>query len=72
MFEEWAKDPDKVGGIAFLVMLVVALVRGWLVPKLYYTQKCREAEFYREIAFRGTNLAERSSKAKEILRDNSL
>jgi hypothetical protein len=69
MLESLLNDPDKVGGILYLILTVVSFIKGWVVPSWVYQMVKKDADFFRELAYRGTELAERSVSAKVVLKD---
>ena len=51
---------DKGGAIAALVIILVAIMRGWLVPGHVYRDCISDRDFWREAALTTTNAAERA------------
>jgi len=56
---------DKGGVIGISVLLTVAFVKGWVVPRWAYDKLEKDCDRMTEIALRGTELAERAALVAE-------
>lgn len=62
---------DKGGVVAALAMVVIAVIRGWLVPGHSYRDLMEDRDFWRQAALTTTNAAEKAvsiASSRQFLR----
>jgi uncharacterized ion transporter superfamily protein YfcC len=65
MLEELLKDPNKLGVVGILALIIVAFVREWIIPGPAYQQMKKERDEFKDMVIRQAETVDRALKVPE-------